>query len=423
MTSCVEPCRWRRRGIEVRILQVLDKASQGGGVAVHVAELSVRLRARGHQVETLRVYDPAAEAPAVAPGDSLRLPWTYGPLTTLRYGAELVRQLQRFAPALVHVHGAFSAFSAGSLRRAAAAAPVLGTLHDTRAFCFHMTRRFVPTGEPCQRRCGAGCVASGCVRPRDMVDGVRLARRWWVDRANLHHWATLDRIVVPSAYLGQLAVQHGLPAERLRIVPHGTRMAATRDGAEPADSAEQRPPVIAFVGALVDYKGVRELVQALSLLGDRPWQAVLAGDGPLTAELPRWLAAAGLTDRVRLPGWLADRAAVDGLLQSARLLVLPSVVPESFGLVGIEALAVGTPVVSFGLGGVQEWLHDGEEGLLAQPFDVVDLARQIGRLLDDAPLAAQLGRCGRQRVRERFEAGQAFERLLAVYQELLGGQA
>jgi glycosyltransferase involved in cell wall biosynthesis len=404
----------------MRILQVLDKPPQGGGVAVHVADLSARLRSRGHEVETLRVHDPRGEPPAVSPGDSLRLPWTYGPLTTLRHGAGLVRQLQGFAPTLVHVHGAFSVFSAGSLRRAAAAAPLVGTLHDTRAFCFHMTRRFVPTGEPCERRCGAGCLASGCVRPRDMVDSVRQARRWWVDRANLQHWATLDRIVVPSAYLGQLAVQHGLPAERLRIVPHGTRM-TDGDGGEPAGAAAHRPPVIAFLGSLVDYKGVRELVQALALLGDRPWQAVLAGDGPLAAELPHLLAAAGLSDRVRLPGWLADRAAVDGLLQGARLLVLPSVVPESFGLVGIEALAVGTPVVSFGLGGVQEWLHDGEEGLVARPLDVVDLARQIGRLLDDAPLAAQLGCCGRQRVRERFEAEQAFERLLAVYQELLEG--
>ena len=423
MTPYFLPYRWRRRGIEMRILQVLDKAPHDGGVAVHVAELSASLRARGHEVETLRVHDPAAEAPAVAPGDNLRLPWSYGPLTTLRHGAELERQLQRFAPALVHVHGAFSAFSAGSLRRAAAAAPVLGTLHDTRAFCFHMTRRFVPTGEPCQRRCGAGCMTSGCVRPRDMVDGLRLARRWWVDRVNLRHWATLDRVVVPSAYLGQLAMQHGVPAERLRVVPHGTRLAASGDGAEPASAATQRPPVIAFVGALVDYKGVRELVQAFALLGDRPWRAVLVGDGPLAGELPHWLAASGLSDRVLLRGWLADRAAVADLLRSARLLVLPSVVPESFGLVGIEALAVGTPVVSFGLGGVREWLHDGEEGLLAQPFDATDLARQIGRLLDDAPLAAQLGRCGRQRVRERFEAGQAFQRLLAVYQELLGEEA
>lgn len=407
----------------MRILQVLDKVPHGGGVAVHVAELSASLRARGHEVETLRIHDPAAEAPGVAPGDSLRLPWTYGPLTTLRYGGELVRQLQRFAPALVHVHGAFTVFSAGSLRRVAAAAPVLGTLHDTRAFCFHMTRRFVPTGEPCQRFCGAGCLTSGCVRPRDMVDGVRMARRWWVDRVNLHHWATLDRIVVPSAYLGQLALQHGLPAERLRIVPHGTRLVSSSGDVESAGATRQRPPLIAFVGELVDYKGVRELVQALALVRDRPWQAVLAGDGALASELPRWLAAAGLTDRVRLPGWLADRTAVNDLLGSARLLVLPSVVPESFGLAGIEALAVGTPVVSFGLGGVQEWLHDGEEGLLAQPFDVADLARQIARLLDDAPLAAQLGRCGQQRVREHFEAGQAFERLLAVYQELLGKEA
>jgi glycosyltransferase involved in cell wall biosynthesis len=403
----------------MRVLQVLDKAAHDGGVAVHVAALSDRLRARGHEVQTLRLHDPLQPPPPLAPGDSLRLPWTYGPWTSQRHGGELQRQLCDFAPALVHVHGAFSAFSAASLRRARSVAPLLGTLHDTRAFCFHMSRRYGPTGEACQRRCGSGCFTSGCVRPQDPVDALRLARRWWVDRANLRQWCALDRVVVPSRYLGDLAVQHGLPPERLRVVPHGTPWS---DASDPP-VAPMQPPLVLFVGALVDYKGVQELVQALALLRDHPWQAVIAGEGPLAQALPGWLDQAGLTARVQLVGHIAGRGQIDGWMRQARLLVLPSTVPESFGLVGIEALAVGTPVVSFGLGGVMEWLRDGENGLLAQACDPADLARQIARLLGDDALARRLGAAGRSLVQARFDATQAFEALLAVYDELLQDSA
>jgi len=126
-----------------------------------------------------------------------------------------------------------------------------------------------------------------------------------------------------------------------------------------------------------------------------------------------------LVDRVRILGHIEEREIINDLLTRARLLVLPSIIPESFSLAGIEALAAGTPVVSFGLGGLGEWLRDGENGLIVADGDVVDLAYQIGRLLDDPAFAQRLGKRGYQLVAQRFTEDLAFERLFAVYRETI----
>jgi len=401
----------------LRILEVLDKPPDGGGVAVHVARLMAWLSARGHETVELRLVERPAAPPAGQPG--LRtLPATYGLAQGLRIASALDAILRDVRPSLVHLHGCFTTLSPVLIARLRRRAPVVGTLHDIRPFCYVMTRRFAPTGRACERRCGAGCFASGCVRPEGPVDVLRLARRWAMDGASLRAWRSLERVLVPSDYLRDLALLHGFAPARLRVVPHGTRLV------EPAThGAAVEPPCILYLGNLYDYKGPDLLVEALARLREKRWQAVFAGEGPLRAALERAVAAHGLADRVRFTGHVAERAEVDRLIARARCLVVPSVVPESFGMAGLEALAAGVPVVSFGLGGVRQWLADGETGLIASDRDAGDLARQIARLLDSPALARTLGGRGRSRVAAKFAEEAAFERTEAVYRETAGPRA
>lgn len=398
----------------MRILQVLDKTAQEGGVAVHVADLSLALRERGHDVEILRLFDTSQPAPPGCPGDSLRLPFSYGVIPGLMRRAALRELLGIARPQLIHLHGAFTRLSPLLLADMQACAPVVGTLHDTRPFCFVMTRRFAPTGEPCSRRCGAGCFTTGCVRPADAVDALRLVRRWAMDGASLRQWRTLSRVVVPSTWLGGLAEQHGIPADRLRVVPHGTQVMAQAT----ARRSGANPPGIVYVGSLLDYKGVGVLVDALAELEDLPWTAAFIGDGPMRAALEQQLRRHGLRERVALMGHVADRKVITARLAEARMLVLPSIVPESFGMAGLEALAAGAPVVSFGLGGVAEWLRDGIDGLVAHEVSATELARQMRRLLLDGARAEQLGANGIDEVRRRFTKEMAIDRLASIYAEL-----
>jgi glycosyltransferase involved in cell wall biosynthesis len=390
----------------------------GGGVAAHVSRLSKHLEARGHQVVELHLTDARLQKPSTTP-DVHRLPCSYGPVRGRRLRPALRRILGDAKPDLVHVHGCFTTLSSTLLAELQRHATVVGTLHDIRPFCYLMTRRFAPTGMLCNRRCGIGCFSSGCVRPDGVVDVLRLPRRWLVDRLNLRQWRQLDRVIVPSTYLRDLALQHDIPASRLRLLPHGTAVLP----AAPPERTEAEPPLVLFLGGLYDYKGPALFVAALQRLHGRAWEAVLVGDGPLRCMLEDEVRRQQLGDRIRFYGQVDDRDVIDELLSRARLLVLPSTIPESFSLAGIEALAMGTPVVSFGLGGLGEWLRDRENGLIAADADVDDLSRQIARLLDDPAFARQLGRQGHELVARSFTAELALERLLAVYDEVTGTAA
>lgn len=392
-------------------MQVVDKSPDEGGVGIHVAELIHALRHGGHDVIELRI-GPSGTSTQPARED---LPVTYGRLAGLRRRAAVSEILELTRPHIVHLQGCFTTLSSTLVEHIRRRVPTIGTLHDIRPFCPLMTRRLTRDGGPCGRRCGAGCITSGCACPRDTIDTLKMTRRWLADRRSRAAWASLDSVVVPSGYMRDLALMHGFAASHLRVIPHGTAAALY----PPTGTDVLRPPTILYVGSLVEYKGVDLLVQALLRLADRPWQAVLAGDGPMRGLLETALARSGLGTRVRLLGHVADRNALSELFAQASLLVLPSIIPESFALVGIEALAAGTPVVSFGLGGQREWLRDEENGLIARDRDVSDLAAQIARLLDNPGLARRLGQAGQALVRERFLARQQLDALLSVYWEVL----
>jgi len=391
------------------------RAPHGGGVSAYVSQLSNRLEARGHRVTALDLGDSTPEVRPETP-HCLRLPSSYGPVQGWRLRPALRHLLSEETPEIIHVHGCFTTLSSVLLKDLQRHAPVVATLHDIRPFCYLMTRRFTRTGGLCHRRCGFGCFSSGCVKPSRWTDIFRLPRRWAVDLLNLRRWRKLDRVVVPSAYLRDLALQHGFPPRSLRLIPHGTAVLSSSPSATRKDTD---PPLILFLGGLLREKGPDLFIQALGRLRARPWRAILVGDGPMRMALEHDVKRNALVDRVRILGHIEEREIINDLLTRARLLVLPSIIPESFSLAGIEALAAGTPVVSFGLGGLGEWLRDGENGLIVADGDVVDLAYQIGRLLDDPAFAQRLGKRGYQLVAQRFTEDLAFERLFAVYRETI----
>lgn len=394
---------------------MLDKAAHEGGVAAHVAGLSIGLAERGWQVETLRLHGRGEAPPPSAPGDRHRLPLSYGAIEGWRRRGGLANVLQDAQPDLVHLHGAFTRLSSVLLAMMRRRLPVVATLHDTRPFCFLMTRRFGPSSEPCARRCGFGCFTSGCVGVRGPVQAARWFRRWRVDTSALSQWQRLPQVIAPSRYIADLAEQHGFAPQRLRVVPHGVAIPAP---AQREEVACEEPGVL-FVGSLVQAKGPLVLLDALDRLRALPWRAALAGSGPLQGMLEQRIRSLELGERVTLLGQVDQRQVLDGLLAGARVVVMPSLVAESVGLAGLEALASGTPVVSFGQGGVMEWLRPGENGAVAVRCDASALADAVRPLLIDPALAARWGSNGRSMVRERFNLSRQCEQTIAVYEDAM----
>jgi rhamnosyl/mannosyltransferase len=192
------------------------------------------------------------------------------------------------------------------------------------------------------------------------------------------------------------------------------------DEALPSDWQDQ--PLALFVGRLVYYKGLDVLLNAMaSIAGMR---LAIVGTGALERELRDLSGRLGLDRRVLFMGALSDER-LRGLYKCARVLVLPSTAPsEAFGMVQLEAMASGCPVVSTNLkSGVPYVNRDGETGIVVPPGDVPSLVAALERLRDDDAHARRLGAAGLLRVEQEFDIERVVDQHLALYAKLMAAGA
>lgn len=180
---------------------------------------------------------------------------------------------------------------------------------------------------------------------------------------------------------------------------------------------KQYPRLIVAVGRLVSYKGYEIFLRAMQ---DVDADAVIVGEGQLRTELAELAQELGVSDRVKFLGVL-DPHEVKQYIHAARVLAFPSVSEaEAFGLVQLEAMSAGKPVVNTALPtAVPNIARDGKEGLTVPPGDPAAFASALNRLLDQPDFAAKLGQAGRERVRSEFSQSLFLSRMQDVYKQAL----
>jgi phosphatidylinositol alpha-mannosyltransferase len=333
-----------------------------GGVQGHVRELGARLRAGGDEVMVLAPGSHRAPEPWVT---VVARPVTIGynasnvPIDPRPWSRGVVgRQLRAFRPDVIHIHEPFSP-STSLWALLEARAPVVATFHSSaeRSLLFD--------------------AAAPLIR--------RMARRITV------------RIAVSQAARTFAASRIGGSFD---IIGNGVDIDRFA-GAEPA--ALQPGPTLLFVGRLEERKGFPVAVEAFRRLAANrtDLQMVVAGDGkersavaPLSPELRDRILLLGSVSNERLPGYHA----------AADVYLGPALGGESFGIVLVEAMAAGLPVVASRIRGYDEVVRDEVDGLLVPPGDPGALALATARILDDPALAERLSRAGKERA-SGFEWG------------------
>ncbi len=230
-----------------------------------------------------------------------------------------------------------------------------------------------------------------------------------------------DRFLTVSSYSAR---ELGAPATRTSVIYGG----ADPDRFFPDDRVSRRG--ILFVGRLTPHKGVDRLLQALPAGAELKVAGSLGHDPQLPErDYPLLLRRLAEGRDVEFLGPVPETL-LPVLYREAAVLALPSVhrtcygreirVSELLGLVALEAMASGTPVVCSRVGGLAEVVQDGITGFLVEPGNVEELGGRLEQVLTDRSLAARLGRNARELVVERFSWEACAQRCLAAYTKLLG---
>ena len=339
----------------MRILHVADRLSDRGGADLALLGLLDAV-SDGHELHLAVGRDDGVVRPpcpvTVVPGVDARR----------RAAADLDPLLARLRPDLVHVHNVVNP----AVLAWAAGVDAVTTVQDHRFFC-PGRGKWTSDGRVCDDAMGRG-VCAGCFDDPGYFEST-----FELTAQRLESLRRL-RLTVLSSYMKRELTQVGVPAERITVVPpvaYGLDFDARADG----------PPCVLFAGRVVEAKGIREAISAWRRSGSGlPF--VVAGTGPLRREIE--------AEGVEVLGWL-DRRRLSAAYRRAAVLVMPSRWQEPFGIVGLEALTLGTPVAAWDSGGVREW-HPGGELLV--PWGDVD------------------GLAGALRVgpEHRFDAPRGFER-------------
>ena len=239
----------------------------------------------------------------------------------------------------------------------------------------------------------------------------------YVDRAFMHG---VGRIVAISDAVRAFLERSGLPAGKLVTIHYGLdRVPAPASELTPAEAGvSATAPLVLAIGRLIEQKDHATLLRAFALVrAERP-DAVLAilGWGPLEHETRALAAELGLADHVVLPGRLEPRAwleRADVFAHTSRW--------EGFGIVLLEAMLAGLPVVATRVSAIGEIVEDGRTGLLVPAGDAAAAAEAIGRLVDDPSERRRLGDAGRERAQTEFTVARMAERTLDVYRDVLAG--
>ena len=360
---------------------------------------------------------PAVLRFTTSPAVNVTQPGTYYELrrSGLRHRPEVTAGLQRVLddvrPDVVHLHAVHYALSPRMLTWLLGRTAVVYTIHDVAPICLRQTKLH-RDGACCTKAVGLGCITSGCHRLSEQAGWLRGALDALHNRHQLACYRRLPALIVPSRYLGEQMEINGCDDGHVHVVPHFTRYA---DAPAPQRAAHDRPHLL-FVGRLTAEKGTHVLAQMLVDLRAQEWELNIVGTGPLESVLRARLDGVGLTKRVHFLGPLAKTELGEAYAR-CDAVVMPSLQPESFGLVGVEAFSFGKPVVGFVSGGMSEWLVPEQTGLTAPHGDTSALGVQLARLLADAELRRRLGAAGRTLVDERFGPQRHVRTLRELYDQ------
>jgi len=370
-----------------------------GGIAAQVSGLSAALADAGHEVVVLTVADRPAELGAKPPPGVkvlrtlVDLPWL-PPVETVtriasanhavtKLGSRFIGDLAGWRPDVVHGHDWELGWAADSLA-SQYDVPFVLTMHGT------------------ERVRHGGQLPLG--HPTD-VNSIE----WWLA-------FQADHMIAPTRFIvEQLVTGFELDVDHIAHIPNGIDPSLWRPVGAAVAPERQRDPLVVSWGRVQYEKGFQVLARAIHLLRGRvpDVHGVIAGRGSYLPELQTQIDVEGVSDLIELPGFVAD-ADLRDLVHHAGCVVIPSLY-EPFGIVALEALAAGAPLIVARTGGLAELVVGTHAGVTFEPGNPDDLAEAIEQVLTNNELATILVANARDLVERKYAWGAIARATAEVY--------
>jgi len=402
----------------MKILFMNTFSAVHGGAERLLFDTSVELLDRGHEVSIVFARDDRrSKNPEFWPSRVNRyyIPELVLPLTD-RHSWQATRQTDQYldgkrylqdiinieSPDLIHVHNFPCIEVLGELE---IDVPVVRTIHSYENQCENH-RKQLPDGSICPHPLGDACRIHCRFEKSFKATRVRAENRFMKSR--------FSRLIAVSSYMREALLANGFPKDKITVLSNFTRL-----DFKPVDVLEEN--IVLYVGRLTPEKGLLELIESLKRTTVPAKLLIVGRDGAMGhsdfhRQVVQRASEAGV--EIEVQGWLVG----DDLRRAysrAAVVVFSSTWPEPFGLVGIEAMTAGKPVVAFDCGGVRQWLDHERTGFVVPHGDVAAFAKRIDQLMRDEMLRALMGTTARATARGRFSPDAHIRNLLGIYTEVL----
>jgi glycosyltransferase involved in cell wall biosynthesis len=309
---------------------------------------------------------------------------------------------------LLHVHGR------SLLQELQGTCPVVYTLHNHSSYCPSGTK-YLPRDERCCDRkmsywgCAYGHFIDGCGsrRPERVLHNLQGS---FIELEILKSLRVL--VAANSDYVRTQLIENGFPPEQVVTLRLGIQSPTAPT--EPLTLDIHQKQRILFVGRITPEKGLNWLLRSLQLTSANICLDI-AGEGWAKAQIEKLSRKLGLEDRVTWHGW-CSKEELEILYRQCFAVVFPSIWPEPAGLITLEAYAHKRPIIASAVGGIPEYIRDGETGILVEPNDRQALASAIACLGSDFNGSRSMGKMGHDWLHEEFSMDTHVKQLQKVYE-------
>ena len=393
----------------MKILHV-NQFLSGGGAEIYLSNIMKEMKEKGIKNILLYGQGPHNDVPEAAIKSYYIENIAKANCKNTKSKLDMVKKILKIEnPDVIYFH---QTFNSNLIDILAKEKPSIRYMHDLKMICPDGRKTLKSSDTfckfPLEYSCQMRSYSFRCM-PRNPKIGIPLI---YNSKKILNVHKKYTNLIVASKFMKQNLIDNNFIKDKISVIPYFTFIPKID-----IDSSENFEPFILFVGRIVREKGLQHIIRALPEI-NKKLKLLVVGDGPYLDKLKRYAEEFEVSHRVFYKGWLSHKK-LDLIYRKCFLLVVPSIWPEPFGIVGIEAMAYQKPVIAFNEGGISEWCKNKKTGYLIENKNYKELAEKVNMLFCRKDVGIKMGKEGRISVENHFTPELHIKRLLLVLKKII----